>query len=158
MVLFKRLLTTGTAAPDFNLLDQQGQLVSLETLKGKVRIIMVFYMRDFSSECTAQLGQLKDAYPQLQAHGVEVLGLNHGDWEKHRLFAEENTFPFPILYDHLTRTAKRYHALAIPVFRNRRTVYGIDLEGKICFARRGFPPTEEILGAFGISGAVLDPG
>ncbi|MEA2367487.1 MAG: hypothetical protein QOH38_205, partial [Thermoleophilaceae bacterium] len=48
------MIEPGTPAPDFSLLDQDGEEVTLESLRGQT-IVLVFYPSDFSPVCTDQL-------------------------------------------------------------------------------------------------------
>lgn len=80
-----------------------------------------------------------------QEQEIEILALNPGDWEQHRHLSDRHALPFPLLYDHLTRAARKYRAAALPGFINRRTVYGVDRQGKIRLAQRGMPKTGTLL-------------
>src|SRR3954468_17770573 len=48
------MIESGTAAPDFSLPDQDGNIVKLEDLRGQTTVL-VFYPNDFSPVCTDQL-------------------------------------------------------------------------------------------------------
>ncbi len=52
-------LTVGSAAPDFSALDQQGNAVSLKSLRGR-NVILVFYPADDTAVCTKQLCEFRD--------------------------------------------------------------------------------------------------
>ncbi len=47
------MLETGTKAPEFNLPDQNGQMLSLSDYKGQ-KVILYFYPKDNTSGCTKQ--------------------------------------------------------------------------------------------------------
>ncbi len=113
--------------------------------RGHRSVLLVFYVADHGQQCTPQLCQLRDQYTQFKEQEIEILALNPGDWEQHRHFSEHHTFPFPLLYDHLTRAARKYRAAALPGFINRRTVYGVDRDGKIRLAQRGMPTMQTLL-------------
>jgi peroxiredoxin Q/BCP len=146
--MFYPLLPIGSKAPEFSMLDQEGRTVCLQDFIGKKGLVLVFYPADNTMVCTQQLCEFRDSYEGLSQKGIEVLGVNPGDWESHHQFAQKHAFPFPILYDYHARCAKRYGAIWIPGFLNRRTVYGINIEGKICFAKRGKPSVQEVLKVF----------
>lgn len=143
------LLPIGDEAPDFALPDQEGQTVRLSDFRGKRAVVLVFYPGDRTPLCTRQLCEFRDAYEQLQEAGMEVLGLNPFGEASHRKFVEARRLPFRLLVDRGGEVAKKYHAWTGwgPLAFVDRSVYLIDAEGKIRFARRGKPPPSEILAA-----------
>jgi thioredoxin-dependent peroxiredoxin len=78
-----------------------------------------------------------------------VYGVNPASAARHRVFLEKLSLPFPLIVDQGGRVARVFRAGLGPLVR--RTVYVIDPEGRIAFARRGAPAVEEIL-------AVIPPG
>lgn len=142
------LLPLQSTAPDFHLLSHTGESVSLEDFRGKQNVALIFYPADNTFICTKQLCELRDAYETLLTKNIQPLALNPGDWEQHKQFAESQRFSFPLLFDLHAKVAKAYGAIWIPKLLVRRTVYGIDTTGKICFAKRGKPSVEEIMQAF----------
>ena len=77
--------------------------------------------------------------------GVEIFGVNPRKLESHAKFRAKHQFPFPLLVDKGQKVAALYHANGIIVVK--RTVYLIDPDGVIQFARRGMPSPEEVLSA-----------
>lgn len=134
-------LHTGTAAPDFSLSDESGRTVRLSSLKGK-NVVLVFYPGDDTPGCTRQLCQFRDSWEIARQRGVELFGVNPQSATKHAHFRGKFQFPFPLLVDSGRQVAKLYHANGLIV---KRTVYLIDPDGIIRFARRGMPPPSEVL-------------
>jgi peroxiredoxin Q/BCP len=143
MWLFSRPLPVGTPAPDFTLKDQSGSPITLSKVRGK-SVILVFYPRDETPVCRAQLCELRDSYARLQTENTAVLAINPQKAESHSNFRANNGLPFPLLVDEGSRVAKLYHCDGLVT---RRTVYVIDEQGVIRFARRGKPSIEEIMTA-----------
>ena len=85
---------------------------------------------------------MRDNWGEAVARGVEVFGVNPGTAKSHEDFRSKNHFPFPLLVDQGQKVAALYHANGIFV---KRTVYRIDPEGIIRFAKRGMPPPHEVL-------------
>ena len=79
----------------------------------------------------------------MRASDAQVFGINPQSARSHRKFREKYEFPFPLLVDQGQRVAALYHANGLIV---KRTVYLIDAEGIIRFARRGMPSPTEVLG------------
>src|SRR5207253_5895605 len=65
------MIEPGTPAPDFSLRNQDGEEVSLESLRGGT-VVLVFYPLDFSPVCTDQLNVYQEVLGELHARGVEM--------------------------------------------------------------------------------------
>lgn len=98
-------LQAGTKAPDFSVKDQDGNVVTLSSLKGK-KVVLYFYPKDMTPGCTAEACSLRDNYKALQRQGYEVFGISSDDEKMHRKFIEKEKLPFRLLAD----TDKSVHA------------------------------------------------
>ena len=141
--LFPDPLPVGSAAPDFTLPDQDGNIVALSKLRGR-NVLLVFYPGDDTCTCTRQLCELRDRWDRFTARNVLIFGVNPQDAESHAKFRAKFRYPFPLLVDKGQRMAGDYNAKGWIV---RRTVYLIDGNGIIQAARRGKPDPEAILTA-----------
>jgi peroxiredoxin Q/BCP len=137
-------LPVGAAAPDFSVPDQDGSRVTLSALRGK-NVILVFYPADDTSLCTRQLCEFRDHWAEAQASNALVFGVNPARSRAHQKFREKCKFPFPLLIDEGQKIARLYQSAGW--FVPRRTVYLIDPEGNVRYARRGKPSPEEVLAA-----------
>ena len=79
--LFSDPLPVGTTAPDFTLPDDQGNPVSLKSLRGK-NVVLVFYPRDETPVCTRQLCEFRDRWADVQSKNTVVFGVNPQDAAK----------------------------------------------------------------------------
>jgi thioredoxin-dependent peroxiredoxin len=138
------LLAVGSEAPDFRLSDESGQTVQLSSFRGKQPVVLVFYPMDETPGCRGQLCELRDHWDTFAEHGAAVLGINPGGTASHRKFKQRHNFPFPLLVDEGKKVASQYGAGGLIV---KRSVYAIGTDGRIVFAQRGKPPSEEILAA-----------
>jgi peroxiredoxin Q/BCP len=145
------MLTVGEQAPDFDLLDENGQRVRLADFRGMSAVVLMFYPADNTPGCTKQLCTARDDYDKYQAAGVAVFGVNPGSAEAHRKFSERHSFKTPLLLDAGGKVSRAYDALMpIPLLTIvNRTVAGIDRDGVIRFYERGMPSTSTILEAMG---------
>jgi thioredoxin-dependent peroxiredoxin len=139
------MLKIGENAPDFSLVNSNGDTVSLRSFAGKSYIVLVFYPGDQTLGCTKQLCAIRDDYTGFEAKNTKVFGVNPGDIASHRKFIKRYSFPFPLLIDEGRKTAKLYGCGGSLFVK--RTVYVIDPNGVIIYAKRGMPPIEEILNA-----------
>lgn len=97
-------LTVGTKAPDFSVNNQNGQPVSLSSLKGK-KVVLYFYPKDMTPGCTAESCNLRDNYKALQKQGYVVLGISSDNEKSHQKFIAKEKLPFDLLAD----TEKKVH-------------------------------------------------
>lgn len=92
------MLETGTAAPDFELPDQDGNMRRLSDYRGK-KVILYFYAKDNTAGCTKQACGFAERYPQISEKGAVVLGVSKDSVKSHRNFADKYGLPFTILSD-----------------------------------------------------------
>lgn len=97
------LITIGKKAPSFTLRDQHGKEHALAKYAGR-SVVLYFYPKDDTTDCTAQACQFRDAEPDFGKIKATVLGISPDDAASHEMFAEKHALEFPILVD--TRDAK----------------------------------------------------
>jgi peroxiredoxin Q/BCP len=131
-------LEVGTSAPDFDLPASGNQHFKLSDFRGK-NLIIVFYPKDQTPGCTKQLCALRDDIAMFRELNTEILGCNPGSMDSHDRFVAKENYPFPILVDADRSMAKAYNALKENGTSIQRTVYIIDKEGIIRFAKQGMP-------------------
>jgi peroxiredoxin Q/BCP len=91
-------LKVGDKAPEFKLDDQDGKIHTLADLKGKTTLIY-FYPKDETPGCTMQACSLRDNFEELQASGMDVIGVSKDDVKSHDKFKTKHNLPFDILAD-----------------------------------------------------------
>ena len=91
-------LRPGDAAPFFSANDQHGNVISLESLKGK-KAILYFYPKDDTPGCTAEACNLRDNHSELIKQGYVVIGVSPDPVVKHEKFAAKYELPFSLLPD-----------------------------------------------------------
>lgn len=84
--------------PFFEVMDQDGNKVTSDDLKGK-KTIVYFYPKDNTSGCTAEACNLRDNYEALTAKGYNVVGVSKDSAASHKRFAEKHELPFTLLAD-----------------------------------------------------------
>ena len=130
------MLETGSKAPDFALSDKDGNLVTLESLRGK-KVVLYFYPRDNTAGCTRQAqayAALNDAFA---AKDAVVVGVSKDSAASHRKFAEKYALPFLLLSDPelqaiqaygVWQEKKNYGKVSMGVVRSS---FVIDEEGRV---------------------------
>jgi peroxiredoxin len=114
--------TLGTPAPDFSLLNVDGQMVSKGDFAGQP--LLVIFMCNhcpFVKHVATELARLgMDYLPR----GIAIVGINSNDTSAHPEDspeqmvheAEQRGYPFPYLFDEDQSVAKAYHAACTPDF------------------------------------------
>lgn len=147
MLLNNRLLSKGTHAPEFALLDNQGRSLRLADVQGNRGTVLLFVSSDWLPTDIRLLTAYRDAYLQLRDAGLGVAAISGINWEKLHYLAARLKLRFPVLFDPCCRIAKRYQAMWIPKFVNAQVIYGIDRQGVIVLAQKQVSPSE-VLAAF----------
>jgi len=94
-------------APDFNLINQNGQKVSLSDFQGQ-KVLVYFYPKASTSGWTAQALSLRDAGKHLDELNVKVVGISPDPPAAQKKFAEKNSLNFSLLSDQDHKVAKAY--------------------------------------------------
>jgi len=129
-----RMLALGTATPDFNLPDTEGNIVSLADFKDADALLVVF-MCNHCPYVKYILEALVELIKEYQAKGVAAVAISSNDVANYpddspELMAElakEAGFTFPYLYDETQEIARAYQAACTPDFflfdKQRSLVY-----------------------------------
>jgi peroxiredoxin len=128
------MLALGTKAPDFELPDTGGKMVSLKDFAGSKALLVVF-MCNHCPYVKHIIDKFVEIAREYQSKGVAVVGINSNDVDNFPDDSPENMtatakakgFTFPYLYDENQETAKAYKAACTPDFflfdANRKLVY-----------------------------------
>ena len=115
------MLEPGTTAPAFTLTDAAGRSVSLADFAGR-DIVLYFYPKDDTPGCTKEACGFRDAWDDLKAMGVAVLGVSADDADSHERFAAKYRLPFTLLSDPDHRVMREYGAYGEKTLYGRKTV------------------------------------
>jgi peroxiredoxin len=92
------MIEPGTPAPEFSLLDQDGEEVTHESLRGQTTVL-VFYPSDFSPVCTDQLNVYQEVLGELEAAGARLYGISVDSAWTHKAFQQHLGVTIPLLAD-----------------------------------------------------------
>jgi peroxiredoxin Q/BCP len=101
------MLEEGKKAPSFALKDQTGEVISLDSLKGK-NVVLYFYPKDDTSGCTKEACNFRDELPKFSKLDAVILGVSPDSVESHRKFAEKYKLPFSLLSDEKKEVCDKY--------------------------------------------------
>ena len=94
------MLEAGMKAPDFTLADKDGNVVTLSSLLGRgKKIVLYFYPKDNTPGCTRQACAFAGAYAGFRSKNIEVVGISRDSVASHAKFAEKYSLPFILLSD-----------------------------------------------------------
>ncbi|MFP6816335.1 MAG: peroxiredoxin [Pseudomonadales bacterium] len=125
------MLKTGQIAPDFELLDQDGNTARLSDLLPRGALVLYFYPADFTPVCTREACAFRDQHEDLSELNVQVVGISPQSTSSHKRFAEAFSLPFPLLCD-TKKVAIRAYGVDGPLgFGVRRVTYLIEPSGTI---------------------------
>ena len=102
------MLDVGDKAPEFNLVREDGQVVSLEDLLLDGQLVLYFYPADFTSVCTSEACEIRDRHKELRAVNANVVGVSPQDASSHNRFRDKYDLPFPLLDDPKKEVIKAY--------------------------------------------------
>ena len=88
----------GLQAPDFELLNQEGQPLRLSDLRGR-RVILFAYPKAATPGCTTQACGFRDNFPQIEAGDAVVLGISPDEPAALLKWKQEENLPYDLLSD-----------------------------------------------------------
>jgi peroxiredoxin Q/BCP len=101
-------LTAGQQAPNFSLPDQSGQLVQLNDLLKKSRVLVYFYPKAMTPGCTVQACGLRDSKTQLADFNVQVVGISIDAPARLAKFEQKEQLNFTLLGDENHQAAEAF--------------------------------------------------
>ncbi|KGQ53045.1 bacterioferritin comigratory protein [Gallibacterium anatis] len=100
-------LTAGAKAPEFTLLDQHSQPVSLNEFRGQ-KVLVYFYPKALTPGCTTQACGIRDTKAEWQKLNVKVLGISPDLPAKLAQFEQKKELDFTLLSDPEHKVAEAF--------------------------------------------------
>ena len=91
-------LKVGDKAPDFSVLNQDEQTVSLSDFTGK-KLVLFFYPKASTPGCTAEACNLRDNVDRFRAGGYEILGASADSPKRQKNSQTKYELPYDLLAD-----------------------------------------------------------
>jgi peroxiredoxin Q/BCP len=124
-------LKIGDMAPDFEGLTTINTLLRLGGFLGKKNVVLYFYPKDDTRQCTIEACSFRDNLQPIRALWTEVIGVSVDTVESHKRFSEKHGLNFPLISDRDKRISKAYGALSEDGLEARRMTFIIDRSGRI---------------------------
>lgn len=130
------MLAEGDLAPDFTLLTDAGEELTLSSLRGRP-VVLYFYPKDDTSGCTTQACEFRDLVPRFDSKKAVILGVSPDSVASHKKFKDKFELTFPLIAD-----TEKVACQAYGVWKEKsmygkkymgveRTTFLIDADGRI---------------------------
>ncbi len=137
----------GWQAPDFNLVNVDGNLVSRDLVMGKNGLLVMFIC-NHCPYVKAILPRLINDVRELQALDVNTVAIMSNDpteypedsFEHMQVIAKEMNLPFPYLFDESQQIAKSYGAVCTPDFFGFNNKLELQYRGRFDESRKETAP------------------
>lgn len=100
-------LAAGNPAPQFELPDQDDNIVKLSDFAGK-KVLVYFYPKAMTPGCTVQAQNLRDVKAELEALNVVVIGISPDPVKRLPKFIEKESLNFTLLSDEDHKIAEAF--------------------------------------------------
>lgn len=100
-------IEANSPAPDFTLLTDSGESVSLSSFLGQP-VVLFFYPKNDTPGCTTEACGFRDAIPDFSSLNATVLGISPGDVKSHAKFKAKYSLSFQLLADTEKEVAQAY--------------------------------------------------
>lgn len=130
------MLAVNTKAPDFKLLDQNGDEHKLSDYRGK-KIVLYFYPKDNTSGCSKQACGFNDLVKDYEDKNAVILGVSKDSVKSHKKFETNYNLGFTLLSNETIEVLEAYDVWKEKSMYGKkymgvvRTTYIIDEQGTI---------------------------
>ena len=94
------MVEVGQEAPDFTLVNQHGESVTLSQYRGDKNVVLVFFPWAFSGICSGELCSIRDRMGDFDNDDTVTLAVSCDAKFSLRVFAEQEGYKFQLLADH----------------------------------------------------------
>jgi glutaredoxin-dependent peroxiredoxin len=98
----------GGKAPDFTLVNQDRENVSLSQELGKGSVILAFFPGAFSGTCTKEFCNLRDTMSHFRNMNANVLGISTDTFFALKAWDDQQKLGFPLLSDYNKEVIAKY--------------------------------------------------
>ena len=141
-------LNIGDKAPDFELVDTDLKMRTLDEFKGK-KIIISFFVAASSPVCETELCTFRDSWDSISNLGAQVIAISNDGPFANKAFAEKHNLKFPVLGDYNSKTIRDYDVLMPDLLHvkdynaAKRSVFIVMEDGKIGYKWVSDDPLKE---------------
>jgi len=142
-------LQPGDTAPDFTLVDDANNKVTLSALRGQ-KVIVYFYPAAMTPGCTTQACDFTASLDVLRDHGYAVLGISPDDPEQLAKFRARDGLTVTLLSDADKQVMSEWGAYGEKKMYGKvvegviRSTFVVDSDGTIAFAKYNVKATGHV--------------
>jgi thiol-disulfide isomerase/thioredoxin len=118
------LLGVGEPAPDWTLMDEEGEAHRLADYRGK--LVVLDFWATWCGPCVQGMPGMQSLHEKYRARGVEIIGINAWEESNAAAYMKEKGYTYRLLLKGDT-VAEAYRANALP------TIYVIGIDGRIIY-------------------------
>jgi peroxiredoxin Q/BCP len=143
------MLIIGELAPDFELPNQNGELIHLSDYRGQHVIVFAFPKAD-TAGCNAQACGFRDAFPRFESADAVILGISTDSPDDLRAWKMNKQLPYDLLSDPNKEMLNMWGAGDNTLFGLRlspgakRSYWVIDPDGTILAMQVGVRPGQSV--------------
>jgi len=150
------MILENALAPNFELLNNDGEKISLSDFKG-MPVVLYFYPKDSTPSCTTEACNFWDDYEEYREQDIEVIGVSPDTVKPHIKFTFKHLLPFVLLGDNDHKICEMYEVWGKKKMFGKeyhsvlRTTFLIDKDGNIVKVFKGVKPanhSKEVISAF----------
>ena len=104
------MLKPGDKAPNFTLLSDKNEQVSLTDFIDKSDVVLYFYPKDNTSGCTKEACSFRDNLVTIETKNAVVIGVSPDSAKSHQNFKNKHNLNFVLLSDPEHKVAEAYGA------------------------------------------------
>jgi peroxiredoxin len=106
--LADRIFPAGSKAPDFDLQDHNGQLVSSQPLLSQGPLVVIFFRGRWCPFCVGQLEAMNLMAPQVREAGSHLIAISPQTVQQSFFMADQHKLRFPLLSDAGNKIARQF--------------------------------------------------
>jgi len=135
--------------PDFTAQATAGQTVTLSALKGR-QVVLYFYPKDNTPGCTTESIAFREAWPEFQALGAEIVGLSRDSLRSHENFKAKLGLPFELISDPDETVCTQFNVMKMKNMYGKqvrgveRSTFVIDAQGRLVKEWRGVKVNDHV--------------
>ena len=128
------MLKTGDTAPDFSLLDQKGEKVTLSDLLKSGPVVLFFYPKAMTTGCTKESCHFRDLAGEFADLHAQRVGISADTVDKQAAFGSKHTLGYPLLSDPDRSVAAGFGVKRPGPIMNKRATFVIGADNRILAA------------------------
>lgn len=132
------VVNVGDVAPDFELVDTDLKIRTLQEFRGK-KVVLTFFVAASSPVCERELCAFRDSWSEFSGMGAQVVAISNDGPFANKAFAEKNNLNFPVLGDYTSGTIRDYDILMPDLLHvkgynaAKRSIFVLDEEGRVTY-------------------------